>query len=90
MTNVFLYFDFKSFFKDTSGAFSGNDICFSELNATHFLIFESINSNYNLYVAKYNAKNEIGIKEPLILELLIENYDKNIPEHRVAIRRYFE
>ena len=90
MTNVFLYFDFKPFFKDTSGAFAGNDICYSQLNAEHFLIFESNGGNYNLYVSKYTSKKEIGVQAPLILELLIENYDKNIPEHRVAIRRYFE
>lgn len=90
MTNVFKYFNFKPFLKDTSGAFSGNDISFSELNTTHFLIFESNNGNYNLHVAKYNSKAEIGVKAPLILELIIENYNKDIPEHRVAIRRYFE
>ena len=90
MTNVFLYFDFKPFFKDASGAFDGNDICYSQLNSEHFLIFESNNGNYNLYISQYKSKNEIGVQAPLILELLIENYDKNIAEHRVAIRRYFE
>jgi len=90
MTNVFLYFDFSSFFKDISDAFSGNDICYSELNATHFLIFEKNKENYNLYVSKYTSKKDIGVNPPEILEFLIENYDKSIPEHRIAIRRYFE
>lgn len=90
MTNVFLYFDFKPFFKDASGAFSENEICFSQLNSEHFLIFEKKEDNYNLYVSKYASKNEIGVKPPEILEVLVENYDKNIPEHRIAIRRYFE
>ena len=90
MTNVFLYYDFNSFFKDTSDVFSGNEICYSQLNEEHFLIFEKENEKYNLYVSKYNSKNEVGVKPPLIKELIIENYDKSIPEHRVAIRRYFE
>ena len=90
MTNVFLYYNFSRFLKDTSGAFSGNEICFTELNAEHFLIFENSNDTYNLYVSKYNSKKDIGLQEPVILELLVENYDKSIPEHRIAIRRYIE
>ncbi|MDG1039455.1 MAG: hypothetical protein P8H13_00250 [Polaribacter sp.] len=90
MTNVFLYYDFNSFFKDASDTFSGNDICFSELNAEHFLIFEKNGEHYNLYVSKYKSKKEVGKKKPIILEMIIQNYDKSIPEHRVAIRRYFE
>ncbi len=39
MTNVFLYYDFHIFFKDESDSFSGNDICFSELNAESFYDF---------------------------------------------------
>ncbi|WKD86057.1 hypothetical protein KCTC32516_01408 [Polaribacter huanghezhanensis] len=90
MTNVFLYYDFGSFFKDESDTFSGNEICYSELNPEHFLIFEKDNEKYNLYISKYNSKKDIGKNKPLLLETIIENYDKSIPEHRVAIRRYFE
>jgi oligoribonuclease NrnB/cAMP/cGMP phosphodiesterase (DHH superfamily) len=90
MTNVFLYYDFNTFFKDESDAFSGNEICFSELNSEHFLIFEKNAENYNLYVSKYKSKKEVGKNKPELLEMIIENYDKSIPEHRVAIRRYFE
>ncbi len=90
MTNVFLYYGFNSFFKDESDVFSGNEICFSELNSEHFLIFERKNEEYNLYVSKYRSKKEVGKKEPELIEVLVENYDKSIPEHRVAIRRYFE
>lgn len=90
MTNVFLYYNFTSFFKDNSGEFSGNEICFSELNTEHFLIFESSKNQYNLYISKYNSKKEIGKEKPLILELLVENYNKSIPKHRIALRRYFE
>ncbi|MDG1528600.1 MAG: hypothetical protein P8Q86_05160 [Polaribacter sp.] len=90
MTNVFLYYDFNTFFKDESDAFSGNEICFSELNSEHFLIFEKNAENYNLYISKYKSKKEVGKNKPELLEMIIENYDKSIPEHRVAIRRYFE
>lgn len=90
MTNVFLYYDFNTFFKDESDAFSGNEICFSELNSEHFLIFEKNAENYNLYVSKYKSKKEVGKNKPELLEMIIEDYDKSIPEHRVAIRRYFE
>ena len=90
MINVFLYYDFTSFFKDESDSFSGNDICFSELNSEHFMVFEKNEENYNLYVSKYQSKNEVGKSKPEILELLVENYDKSIPAHRIAIRRYFE
>jgi hypothetical protein len=90
MENVFKYFEFSDFFKDESGAFSNNDIAYSELNSEHFLIFERENDQYNLYVAKYAAKKEIGTTKPEILELLIEDYNKSNPEHRIAIRRYFE
>ncbi len=90
MTNVFLYYDFTPFFKDESDSFSGNDICFSELNSEHFMIFEKNEENYNLYISKYKFKKEVGKIAPEILEILVENYDKSIPEHRIAIRRYFE
>ena len=90
MTNVFLYYGFNSFFKDESTTFSGNEICYAELNSEHFLIFEKDNDAYHLYVSKFNSKKEIGVNAPIILEKLIENYDKSIPEHRIAIRRYFE
>ncbi|MDD7913459.1 hypothetical protein [Polaribacter ponticola] len=40
MENVFKYYEFSLFKKDESGSFSGNDIAFTELNSTHFLIFE--------------------------------------------------
>lgn len=88
MENVLKYYEFSEFFKDTSGSFSENEISYSELNATHFLIFEKKEEVYNLYVSKYLSKNEIGLKPPEILELLVENYDKSIPEHRIAIKQY--
>ena len=88
MENVFKYFEFSDFFKDESGMFSGNEICFTILNETHFLIFEKINNTYNLHVSKYNNKAEIGVKAALILELVVENYNKSLPEHRIAMRQY--
>ena len=90
MTNVFLYYGFNSFFNDESPAFSGNELCYAELTAEHFLIFEKKDNTYHLYVSKFNSKKEIGVNTPMILEKLVENYDKSIPEHRIAIRRYFE
>lgn len=89
MENVFKYYEFSEFLQDNSDAFSGNEICFSELNAEHFLIFEKIEENYNLYISKYSSRKEIGKEPPLILEKLVENYDKSIPEHRLTIRQYF-
>mgnify|MGYP000232878517 CR=1 FL=1 len=88
MENVFNYYEFSSFFIDESSAFSGNEIAFTELNSEHFLIFEKNNSHYNLYVSKYKNKSEIGKKAPEILELLVENYDKSVPEHRIAMKQY--
>ncbi len=90
MTNVFLYYDFTPFIKDESGVFAGNDICFSELNSEHFIIFEKNATHYNLYVSKYKSKIDVGKNKPEILEMLIENYDKSIPEHRVLLRKYLE
>lgn len=88
MENVFKYFDFSPFKKDTSKSFDGNEISYTELNSEHFLIFEKQGNQYNLYVSKFKNKSEIGNKVPEILELLVENYDKSNSEHRVAIRRY--
>lgn len=88
MENVLKYYEFSSFFKDNSNSFSGNEISYSELNSTHFLIFEKKMETYNLFVSKYKNKKDIGIKPPEILELLVENYDKSIPEHRLAIKQY--
>lgn len=89
MENVLKYYEFSPFKKDLSQTFNGNDISFSELNETHFLIFERIEEQYNLYVTRYAHKKDIGVHAPEIVEVLIENYDKSIPEHRVAIRRYY-
>jgi len=88
MENVFKYFDFSPFKKDTSSSFNGNEISFTELNSEHFLIFEKEENQYNLYVSKFKNENEIGKNPPQILELLVENYDKSNSAHRVAIRRY--
>ena len=88
MENVLKYYEFSSFVKDESNTFSGNEIAFTELNETHFLIFEKKEETYNLYVSKYENKKVIGIKPPEILELLVENYDKSIPAHRIAIKQY--
>ena len=92
MENVFRYYEFSDFFVDNSGAFQKNEICYSELNEEHFLIFEKKNQDtnpvYSLYVSKYNSKKEIGKNPPEILELLVEDYDKSIPEHRVVLRKY--
>ncbi|WP_334055810.1 hypothetical protein [Polaribacter sp. P097] len=88
MENVLKYYEFSDFKKDSSEAFSNNDIAYTELNDTHFLIFEKEENQFNLYVSKYNSRSEIGKKKPLILELLVSNYDKSKPEHRLAIKRY--
>ncbi len=88
MENVFRYYGFSEFKKDESGAFSGEEISFSVLNEQHFLIFEKNKENYNLYVSKYNSKKDIGVKPPEILEVLVEGYDKSIPEHRIFLRKY--
>jgi len=88
MENVFKYYEFSAFFTDKSEAFSGNQISYSELNDTHFLIFEQNKETYNLYVSKFKSKKEIGVNTPEILELLVKNYDKSIPEHRLMIKQY--
>lgn len=88
MENVLKYYEFSLFIKDESNTFSGNEIAYTKLNETHFLIFEKNKDIYNLYVSRYTHKKEIGIKPPGILELLVENYDKSIPEHRIAIKQY--
>lgn len=90
MENIFRYYEFSDFFTDTSNAFLGNEICFSVLNNQHFLIFEKKNCNYNLYVSKFLSKKEIGVKLPEILELLVENYNKSVPEHRIILRKYLD
>ncbi|QTE23757.1 hypothetical protein [Polaribacter cellanae] len=90
MNNILDYYEFSNFFKDESGSFSGNEISFTELNETHFLIFEKEKEQFNLYVSKYSGKKDIGKKEPEILELVVKNYDKSISEHRVALRKYVE
>ncbi|NVJ88322.1 MAG: hypothetical protein HWD82_02640 [Flavobacteriaceae bacterium] len=88
MENILKYYEFSTFIKDESDTFNTNEIAYSILNDTHFLIFEKTEEIYNLYVAKYNSKNDIGKKNPLILEVLVKNYDKSIPEHRMAIKQY--
>ena len=90
MENVLKYFGFSPFFGDLSGAFSENEIAYSSLNNQYFLIFEKEAEIYNLYVSKYPNKKTIGKLQPEILELIISNYDKSNPTHRIAIRRYFE
>ncbi|PWG04192.1 hypothetical protein [Polaribacter aquimarinus] len=88
MENIFKYYEFSDFIVDKSHTFSDNEISFSELNDTHFLIFEKNENAYNLYVSRYHHIKDIGTKPPEILELLVENYDKSIPEHRLMIKQY--
>ncbi|MDO6813067.1 hypothetical protein [Tenacibaculum soleae] len=88
MENIFRYYEFSDFIKDKSATFSENEICFSVLNEQHFLIFEKNKDTYNLYVSKYKAEIEIGVKAPEILEMLIKDYDKSIPDHRIVLRKY--
>jgi hypothetical protein len=88
MENILKYYMFSAFIKDESNSFAGNEIAFTELNETHFLIFEKEQETFNLYVSKYGQKKDIGVKPPEILELLVANYDKSIPAHRIAIKQY--
>ncbi|MAD96898.1 MAG: hypothetical protein CMB99_06170 [Flavobacteriaceae bacterium] len=91
MDIVLQYYGFSDFFPDKSNTFSTNEICYLALNAEHFLIFEKTeSSSYNLYVSQFNNEKEIGTKSPSILELLVESYDKSLPEHRLALRAYLE
>ena len=70
MENIFKYYEFSEFFLDKSNTFSDNEISFTELNSTHFLIFEKVKKNYNLYVSRYNNKKEIGIKPPVNFRII--------------------
>lgn len=88
MENLLKYYQFSDFLQDMSGSFSKHEIAYTELNATHFLIFEKKEESYTLYVAKYGSRKEIGSKPPEILELLLENYDKSIPDHRLIFKQY--
>jgi len=88
LENIFKYYEFSEFITDASEKFSGNQICYTELNSTHFLIFEKENNQYNLYVSKYKTVKEIGIKQPEILEILVKGYDKSKSEHRMLIKQY--
>ncbi len=90
MENILKYYEFSAFKEDESNTFSNNEVSFSELNATHFLIFEREEENYNLYVAKYKSKKDLGVNPPEILEVLVKNYDKSKPEHRLAIKQYLQ
>jgi hypothetical protein len=90
MENIFKYYQFSDFFTDESSAFSGNPIAYSEINKTHYLIFEKKGDVLTLFVSKYGSRQEIGKIKPEILELLVAQYDKSIPEHRIALRRYLE
>ncbi len=88
MENVLRYYEFSPFLKDQSNTFNNNEISFSILNDTHFLIFEKEDTDYNLYVTKYSNVEDIGVNPPLIIEELIKKYDKSLPEHRMAIKQY--
>lgn len=88
MENVFRYYDFSNFKKDESNSFNGNEISYSEINTTHFLIFEKNEEEFNLHIAKFSSKQDIGKISPEILELLVNNYDKSNPEHRLQIKQY--
>ncbi|WP_064967066.1 hypothetical protein [Tenacibaculum ovolyticum] len=88
MESVFRYYEFSDFIKDKSEVFSGNEICFSILNEHHFLIFEKNKEAYKLYVSKYKSKLEVGFEKPEILEVLVDDYDKSKPEHRIILRKY--
>ena len=90
MENVFKYYEFSAFFVDTSGAFFGNEISFTALNETHFLIFERKEASHNLYVSKYDHSKDIGVNPAIILELLVTDYDKSNSAHRIAIKQYLD
>jgi hypothetical protein len=92
MENVLKYYEFSDFFKDNSGVFNENEICYTILNDTHFLIFEKEKETkqYNLYVSRFKNDKEIGFKKPEILESVVKKYDKSSPEHRIALRKYVE
>lgn len=88
MEHVLKYYQFSDFFKDQSGIFHANEICYTILNDTHFLIFEKEATRYNLYVARYQNSTAIGYKTPEIIELVVKNYKKSSSEHRVILRKY--
>lgn len=90
MENILKYYEFSDFSKDRSGTFHDHEIAYTALNETHFLVFEKEEDQFHLHVAKYASEQEIGQQPPEIVELVVANYDKSIPEHRIALRRYLE
>ena len=77
MENIFKYYQFSSFFKDESSVFSGNEIAYTELNKTHYLIFEKKEDSYTLFVSKYGSRHEIGKLKDNTLWLKLA---KNLPQ----------
>jgi hypothetical protein len=88
MENILKYYEFSDFLSDTSGVFNNNSICYTQLNDTHFLIFEKQNTNYNLYISKYKVIKDIGKTPPEGLQLLAEDYNKSNPAHRLLLKKY--
>lgn len=89
MENIFRYYEFSPFEEDQSGFFSGHPVSYSQLNDTHYLIFEKEGDAYHLHVARFADSKNIKNKAPELLETLVRNYDKGIPEHRVILKRYY-
>ena len=77
MENVFKYFDFSKFKKDTSNSFNGNEICFTELNSEHFLIFQ--NNTLKLMKTTHQYEEDLlpeGYKETKREKILLKGKDK--------------
>ena len=57
MENVLKYYEFSEFKKDNSEAFSNNEIAYTELNETHYLIFEKDGNKAFVKVLKWREIN---------------------------------
>ena len=91
MDIVLDYYGFSPFSKDESQVFNGNDISHLALNDHHALVFEHTKEDvYLLHITKFANLKDLGIKQPEILETIVENYDKSKPEQRLALMAYVD
>ena len=91
METLLEYYNFTPFFKDRSGFFNQNLICYSLIRDDLFLVFEQIEEGeFKLWFVQFADDEGIGNVNPDAANLLIDNFEIDLKEHRELLQKYLD
>jgi len=89
METLLNYYGFSPFKEDESNFYNGK-ISFALIKDNLYLIFDQSDLGLNLNFVQYSNSSKIGNSPPDAANLLIENFDIAMKEHREIVQKYLD